>query len=330
VTELALDLEARYGFAPEERRFVRGDILDPDVLAQAIEGAESIIHLAGHAPGTAKHVDGREEACMAALVGAARTRPIDRFIYLSATSADPQVSVPWLRAKGRAEQLLVGSGLPYVILRCGIVGGEASPILRALAEAVHSHDALRLPLLCRGSLRVISVGDVAIALATGLDHARMAGKVIDLGGPDSVTLAQLLQLIAHRMRREVAVHHRPFQATAIKAAIRARLPHAADLIRWFAVSEAPDVGRYDALIPMRRKPLAEELRDYPWGMAPPRPGEALPVFQPENTGLPAFIPGPHLREGANPADRPAASYGRVDPFGNVEKEDPDEAPGSKS
>lgn len=318
VVELARGLESRYGFSGEERRFVRGDLEDPEILQLALSGVESVLHLAGHVPGRTGFAEGMEERRMQTLLTAAQAQGLDRFVYLSASGAAEASSVAWLRGKGRAEQLLRDSGLPFVILRPGPISSEQSPFFHALAVVIREVDALRLPFFCRGHLRTISVGDVAIALATALDHPKMLGQTIELGGPDVLSLAELLTRIAERMRRSLRILQRPSRARSLEDLLRPRIEHAEQIVRWFAVSEAPDVEAYDRLIPMRRLALREELRGYPWGMPPPRPGEPLPVFQPQGTGLPAFIPGAHLREKGDPAAPPPSSMGRVDPFGRVE------------
>ena len=46
-----------------------------------------------------------------------------RLVYLSAIGADPQAANPYLRARGKAEDALKNSGLPYAILRPAIISG---------------------------------------------------------------------------------------------------------------------------------------------------------------------------------------------------------------
>lgn len=47
-----------------------------------------------------------------------------RIVYLSSIGADPAARSAYLAARGRAEQLVTGSGLPWVIARPSIITGE--------------------------------------------------------------------------------------------------------------------------------------------------------------------------------------------------------------
>jgi NADH dehydrogenase len=53
---------------------------------------------------------------------ASERRP--RIVYLSSVGADPEARSAYLAARGRAEQIVTGSGLPWVIARPSIITGE--------------------------------------------------------------------------------------------------------------------------------------------------------------------------------------------------------------
>src|SRR5690606_15395334 len=50
------------------------------------------------------------------------TRP--RIVYLSSIGADTSARSPYLRARGKAEQVVRDSGLPWVIARPSFIGGD--------------------------------------------------------------------------------------------------------------------------------------------------------------------------------------------------------------
>jgi uncharacterized protein YbjT (DUF2867 family) len=47
-----------------------------------------------------------------------------RIVYLSSVGADPKARSPYLSARGRAEAIVTGSGLPWVIARPSFITGE--------------------------------------------------------------------------------------------------------------------------------------------------------------------------------------------------------------
>jgi hypothetical protein len=105
-------------------------------------------------------------------------------------------------------------------------------------------------------------------------------------------------------------------ASLLRRVEQAPLPEADALLALFALLEPPSLAEHDRLIPMRRVPLADELREYPWGEAPlrVRPGELLPTVTPAASPLPLFIPSDGQRG-------IASRFGRTDELGRVE---PDE------
>lgn len=68
---------------------------------------------------------------------AARSRTDVRFVYLSSLGASPTSPLPYLRARGKAEEAVRHGGMPWVIVRPGPIGGpdreEARPLERAVA-----------------------------------------------------------------------------------------------------------------------------------------------------------------------------------------------------
>lgn len=299
------------------------DVTDGEAAARALRGATAVIHLAGVAPGMRPGRADDEVAAMRTLVAAARDAKVERFIFLSASGASPRSPHAWSRAKGEAEELLRASGLPSTILRAGFVFAEDARPLVALVRLVQSGVKLKLPLLRAGRLYPVAAGDVAIALATALDHHQTVGRAIELGAPPALALEQLLEVIARRIQKRLELGRLPFAGVPLADAL-AQVPGAAlsDAESWtsrFAISEAPDLGDYQRMLPMRRTDLIEELRTYPWGAPPPRPGDPLPVFEPQDaTGLPLFMPGDAEHGGRAAPGRGAARFGRVDPFGRIE------------
>ena len=47
-----------------------------------------------------------------------------RIVYLSSVGADPRARSPYLRARGKAEEVVTGSGLPYAIARPSFITGD--------------------------------------------------------------------------------------------------------------------------------------------------------------------------------------------------------------
>jgi len=304
---------------------VVGDVTERATAGRALAGATAVIHLAGVAPGMKPQRPDHEVAAIDALLAAARDAPVERFVFLSASGADVRSTHAWSRAKGEAEERLRASGLPFTILRAGLLYSAVSRPLEAWRRLLVADVKLRLPLLRGGRLLPLSAGDAAIALASALDHHKMAGRTFDIGAAPELGLERLQELLARRLMKKVERGHWPWSGTPLAEALahapEAGLTDAESWTRRFAIAEPPDLGEYDRLLPMRRVDFEEELRSYAWGAAPPRPGDPLPVLREAgDEGLPMFMEGRGAAGGAGPGED-AARFGRVDPFGRVESDD---------
>jgi uncharacterized protein YbjT (DUF2867 family) len=257
---------------------VVGDVTDRMTAGRALAGATAIIHLAGVAPGMKPQRPDHEVAAIEALLAAARAAPVERFVFLSASGADVRSTHAWSRAKGEAEERLRASGLPFTILRAGLLYSATSRPLEAWRRLLAADVKLRLPWLRGGRLLPLSAGDAAIALASALDHHKKAGRTIDIGAAPELGLERLQELLARRLMKKVERGAWPWSGTPLAEALahvpEAGLTDAGSWTRRFAIAEPPDLGEYDRLLPMRRVDFEEELRTYPWGAAPAAAGRS--------------------------------------------------------
>ncbi len=202
---------------PGAVRVVRGDLLDPDAYREALGECDVVVHLAA-ATGNASRATHRRdtEQATATLCDAARAAGVSRFLLVSsvAVSFPDRSGYPYALAKERAERLVAGSGLPHTIIRPTIVLGPDAPILRSLTTLA------TLPVIVvLGSGRVqvqpVAVTDLAHEIASILRDDRFANETVTLGGPDVISIEELLRRIrrAHG-RRGGAVWHLPLALLA--------------------------------------------------------------------------------------------------------------------
>jgi uncharacterized protein YbjT (DUF2867 family) len=168
------------------------DYGDAAALARAAEGCVAAVHLVGilKETSTSRYVDAHEHATQA-LVAAARAARLRRIVYVSILGSHPESGNAALASKGRAERILLGSGIPTLILRVPMVLGEddyASRALRARAGG-------RIAWLIRGASleQPIYAGDVVEAIVAGIDLRGDDDVVLDLAGPESLSRADLVR-----------------------------------------------------------------------------------------------------------------------------------------
>jgi uncharacterized protein YbjT (DUF2867 family) len=114
----------------------RGDLLDPDSLAYALEGQEAVIDAAtarASDPGSCYAVDwtGQQN-----LFHAMQKSGVRRLVFFSLLKADQHQDVPLMEIKACSEKWLMASELDFTILRCaafmqGLISQFAIPVLES-------------------------------------------------------------------------------------------------------------------------------------------------------------------------------------------------------
>lgn len=181
---------------PEGVAAVRGDLLDPPTYRSVLANADVVLHLAA-TTGRASAADharvNAEGTRMLAEACAAARRPL---VFVSTVAVQyPDLSrYPYAAAKVQAEAAVRASGASFVIARPTVVAGPASPVIGALARLAMLPV---VPVFGDGRARVqpVDVVDVAEVLADLCERGPFDGSVAGIGGPDVVSVEDLMQAI---------------------------------------------------------------------------------------------------------------------------------------
>ena len=144
----------------------------PDDLAAAIGEVDVAVFAAGAGPGSgAERKDSVDHLGAVKLVEAARKLDVDHYVIVSSMGADPthvgdEVFDKYLVAKGRADDAVRSSGLPFTIVRPTSLTDDDPVGTVTLAESADG-----------GS---ISRADVAAVIAALVEHAGPGGKTLEL------------------------------------------------------------------------------------------------------------------------------------------------------
>lgn len=182
--------------------FRSGDVTRPETLAPALDGVDCVIQALQfpNAPvenpsrgWTYGKVDGEGTEHLAV---AARAAGVRRYLYVSGAGAGENRKESWFRAKDRAESA-VKSNFPmdHTILRPNWIYGPGD---RSMSKFVFFAKALPLfPLIGDGRNRIqpLFVEDAARAVLTALHSDVARGKTYGLGGPETLTMRQVAEVI---------------------------------------------------------------------------------------------------------------------------------------
>jgi uncharacterized protein YbjT (DUF2867 family) len=174
-----------------------GNILDEEALFRAVTGVHVVFHLENAQWwGRARDLDRIELSGTRALITAARAARVGRIITLSHLGASPSAAYPLLRYKGMVEDAIRTSGLAYTILRSGLIFGEDDAFVNHLAMQLRANPLVFL-MPGRGEvvLHPIYIGDVITALVASLETLDTVDQVIEIGGPEYITLSDLIHTV---------------------------------------------------------------------------------------------------------------------------------------
>jgi len=157
--------------------YVTGDLLANDGVEAAVDGAETVLHLAGGPKG--------DDVATRNLVDAAARAGVQHLVYISVIGAD-SVPVGWVRSKYAAEQAVAESGVPWTTLRAA----QFHDLMLALVQKMSKLPVVPAP----GGLRFEPVDSAEVARRlVELTQQPAAGLAPDLAGPTVYTLADLIR-----------------------------------------------------------------------------------------------------------------------------------------
>jgi NADH dehydrogenase len=187
---------------------------DAATLGSAFTGAEVVVHaiqfpnhpVEDPSKGrTYLEVDGKGTEVA---VRAARRAGVRRFVYVSGAGAGQGRPQRWFVAKDRAEAAIRESGLEHAILRPSWIYGPRDRSMNKFATFVRYLPFV--PVIGDGTTRVdpIHVGDVGHALAEAVVRADATALTLDLGGPEKLTMDEIIRTVMKVMgRRRLLLHH---------------------------------------------------------------------------------------------------------------------------
>jgi NADH dehydrogenase len=242
-------------------------------LRAAMVGVDVVYHLAGverrGAYGNLMRVDIQGSR---AITQAAVDAGVDRIFYVSHLGADRASAYPVAKAKGIAEEFIRRCGVDYTILRSAIVYGPNDGFTTGLA---HLLSVLPFVFLIPGDgstlLQPLWVEDLATCLTWALDDDRTRDQVYDIGGPEFLTLKQVINLVMQTVGiRRAVLSTRPTYLRWITVLMEALFPGFPVSIYWLdylatnRTCALDTIPRIFNLMPARMSQRIHYLRGEDW------------------------------------------------------------------
>ncbi|WP_254763229.1 complex I NDUFA9 subunit family protein [Natrinema marinum] len=206
VTALSRSPDA--GDLPDGVDSAMGDVSAYDSIVDVVTGYDAVVNLVSlsplYQPPKGKtheevHLGGTEN-----LVRAAEAAGVGRFLQMSGLGADPNGTTAFLRAKGKAEDVVRDSSLAWTIVRPSVVFGDGAEFLE-FTKRVTTPYVTGLPAGGKTRFQPIWVGDLAPMLAEALEDDDHAGETYELAGPEVLTLADVTKLAYAAEGKDVTI-----------------------------------------------------------------------------------------------------------------------------
>jgi uncharacterized protein YbjT (DUF2867 family) len=222
--ERAAHLQSQLGDLAHLLDIVPGDVRDPEAVSSAMAEVEvvvSAIHgFAGKGEDGCRTVDWQGNSN---LIRAARDCGVGHFILVSIYGAAPHHPMGLFRMKYRAEQELRASGLSWTIIRptaymetwAALIG---EPLVKAGRTRIFGWG--------KNPINFVSVYDVARYVEVAVIDSALQGAVLEVGGPENLTMRQVAQTFEAITGMNGAVSHVPLPVMRLMSVLVRPINHA--------------------------------------------------------------------------------------------------------
>jgi uncharacterized protein YbjT (DUF2867 family) len=205
---------------------VQANVRFPDSLLAPAKGADVVINLVGIlAPSGKQTFKAVQDEGARHVAEAARAAGAKVLVHGSAIGADPDSPSVYARTKAAGESAVKEVFPDAVITRPSVVFGPGDGFFNRFAALARLSPAL--PLIGGGKTKFqpVFAGDVAKAVMASLTGKAQTGAVYELGGPEILTMKEVMErVLAYTMRKRWLVPL-PFPLAKLQGAILQLLPN---------------------------------------------------------------------------------------------------------
>jgi len=189
---------------------VQANLRYPASVEAAMRDSDVAINLVGILAQSGAQTFDAVQAAGAAAVAKAAAAVGARMVHVSAIGADENSASHYARSKAAGERAVHAAVPSATIFRPSVVFGPEDQFTNRFAALARLSPAL--PLVGGGltKLQPVYVGDVATAVAEAVDGRGKQGAVYELGGPEVMTMREVIETILSIIERRRMLISLPF------------------------------------------------------------------------------------------------------------------------
>jgi uncharacterized protein YbjT (DUF2867 family) len=196
---------------------VQANLRYPASVEAAMRDSQAAVNLVGIlAEGGAQRFDAVQALGAGEVAKAARDAGA-RMVHVSAIGADENSPSRYARSKAAGEKAVLEAVPTATVFRPSVVFGPEDQFTNRFAALARMSPML--PLIGGGLTRLqpVYVGDVATAVADAVDGKAQAGAIYELGGPEVLTMREIMEIILRVIERRRMLVSLPFGLARLQA-----------------------------------------------------------------------------------------------------------------
>ena len=186
---------------------VEADVLAPESLPAAMDGVDVAYYLIHSIDVTGGAFEDTDRRAAEAFGDAAKEAGVGRIVYLGGLVPHDEELSPHLASRYEVGQVLLDSGVPTAVLQAAVIIGSGSASFEMLRYLTERLPAMITPKWVGTRIQPVAVRDVLRYLVGAATLPPEVSRRFDLGGPEVLTYAQMMQRYAKvaGLRRRVIV-----------------------------------------------------------------------------------------------------------------------------
>ncbi|MCL6644988.1 MAG: complex I NDUFA9 subunit family protein [Dehalococcoidia bacterium] len=252
-------------------KWVAADVTAPETLSALLDGADAVVDAVQFPnspienPKKGYTFERIDLGGTRNLVDAAKAAGTPLFIGLSGVGAAEHAPYHWLRFKWLEEQHIAASGVPYIVFRPSWVYGPGDVSLNRFLGFARILPFV--PVIGNGKTRInpLYVEDLAAHVAASLQKPGARGRIFEIGGPDLLTMDDVIRTALRVTKRRRFLLHNPkplMKLVASVAQFAPGRPLTPDAIDFITMDGVADTSSLREVFGLRLTPLEEGLAAY--------------------------------------------------------------------
>ena len=175
----------------DQVELAQGDVLQPASLVAAMREA-SVVYYLIHSLGGGSDFSERDLTAARNCAAAAKSAGVERIIYLGGLG-DPQTDLsPHLRSRHETGAALREAGVPVTEFRAAVIVGSGSLSFEMIRYLTERLPVMICPKWVFTRIQPIAIRNVLDYLVAALDCAASTGRILEIGGRDVLTYAEMM------------------------------------------------------------------------------------------------------------------------------------------